>query len=358
MKSLTIKTPGHSYEVIIGNKLRHSLSQYLPRDYSKILVITDQTVSSLYLNDVLSSLKPEKVEYFIVPSGEASKNIDCFHQCHTAAIRAGLDRSSLIIALGGGVIGDLAGFVAATFMRGIDYLQVPTTILAHDSSVGGKVAINHQEGKNLIGNFHQPVAVIYDLETLMTLSEKEIRSGFAEIIKHAWISNEDFLSNILTEVTSFSELNMKKLEEMLLSGISVKANIVAEDEKEKGIRRYLNFGHTLGHALESDLGYGSITHGEAVAYGMLFALFVSREHFGAALKFDEYKDWLNKLDYPLEFELNHSRIIERMKHDKKNQNNHISFVLLKQTGEPSVVALTEVQVKDYLKRFKSEVFGG
>src|SRR5690625_947633 len=171
MKELQITTSTHSYSVYIGHKLRDRLNDFIDKDYSSILIVTDENVAALYLDDIISALKEKTIYYKIINSREASKNMENFYMIQTYAIENRLDRRSLIIALGGGVVGDLAGFVAATFMRGIDYIQIPTTILAHDSSVGGKVAINHELGKNLIGSFYPPQAVIYDVHTLQTLSE-------------------------------------------------------------------------------------------------------------------------------------------------------------------------------------------
>ena len=190
-----------------------------------------------------------------------------------------LDRHSLILALGGGAVGDLSGFVAATFMRGIPFIQIPTTILAHDSAVGGKVAINHPAGKNMIGAFYQPEAVVYDIDFLKSLPEHEIRSGFAEVIKHGLIQDPSFYhwlkENILSIDMMISDEN---LIHFLSRGVEIKSAIVEEDEKETGIRAYLNFGHTLGHAIEAELGYGKLTHGEAVVIGMLYALQLSEKY--------------------------------------------------------------------------------
>src|SRR5699024_7013395 len=172
------------------------IQYYLSQKYTHIFIVTDDVIARLYLDDVLKGLDNRNVHSFQVPAGETSKSIDMFHKLQTELLNHHLDRKSLIIALGGGVVGDLAGFVAATYMRGIDYVQVPTTILAHDSSVGGKVAINHELGKNMIGNFYAPKAVIYDVNTLSSLPEHEIRSGYAELVKEAFIANETFLQEL------------------------------------------------------------------------------------------------------------------------------------------------------------------
>lgn len=197
MKQLIVKSSSNSYPIFIGENLRFQLKQYITQSYSSIMIITDEDVAHLYLQDILENFKEDKVFHSVIPSGESSKHIKLYYDLQTKAINNGLDRQSLILALGGGVVGDLAGFVAATFMRGIDYIQIPTTILAHDSSVGGKVAINHEDGKNLIGSFYPPQAVIYDVETLHSLTEREIRSGYAELIKEALIADQSFFEDLL-----------------------------------------------------------------------------------------------------------------------------------------------------------------
>src|SRR5690625_2530025 len=224
MSQLTVQSSSHDYNIYIDDHIRYQLKQYLKKDYSSIMIVTDENVAKLYLNDIKKNFTNEQVFQVIIPNGEQSKDIDHYYKLQTEAIQNGLDRHSLIIALGGGVVGDLAGFVAATFLRGVDYIQIPTTILAHDSSVGGKVAINHELGKNLIGCFYPPQAVVYDVETLSSLPTHEVRSGYAELLKEALISNNDFLQKIMnTRVTSVSN---DVLQEHLQEGIKVKAAIV------------------------------------------------------------------------------------------------------------------------------------
>ncbi len=178
-----------------------------------------------------------------------------------------MDRQSLIIALGGGVVGDAAGFAAATFMRGVGFIQMPTTILAHDSSVGGKVAINHEQGKNLIGSFYPPDAVIYDIQTLHTLSKQEVRSGYAELVKEALLADANFFQELMSQ--RLSSLTNRQLAEHLTKGIRIKSTIVEQDERESSVRKFLNLGHTLGHALEAMLGYGKWTHGGTCWYWVI-----------------------------------------------------------------------------------------
>jgi len=354
MDGIVVSSSSHSYRIIVGNKLRFNLKEYIEKDYSSILIVTDEIVAPLYLDDVKENFSKKNVFTSIIPAGEKSKHIDYFYQLQTKAIQAGLDRNSLIIALGGGVVGDLAGFVAATFMRGIDYIQVPTTILAHDSSVGGKVAINHDLGKNLIGNFYPPKAVVYDVDTLKSLTDKEIRSGYAELVKEALISEDSFYQRLIA--TDLHSLTNDQLQQDLLQGIKVKALIVEKDEKESGERKFLNLGHTLGHALEANLQYGTLTHGEAVAIGLLFSIHVSEEVYHTGLPFNSLWAWLDNNHYPLNMNLlDEEKIIEKMKSDKKAMNQTIQMVLLEKVGKPVTMNMDDQIIQKYIQSFKQRL---
>src|SRR5690625_3498273 len=333
MAQLTVQSCSHEYNIFIGENIRHQLKQYIHKDYSSIMIVTDENVAKLYLHDIKGNFGSDQVFQVIIPNGEQSKDIDTYYKLQTEAIQNGLDRHSLIIALGGGVVGDLAGFVAATFLRGVDYIQIPTTILAHDSSVGGKVAINHELGKNLIGNFYPPTAVIYDVDTLQSLPKREVRSGYAEIIKEALIDDKTLFEELIN--LNIYEISPERLTKHLLKGIQVKAEIVERDEKEAGDRKFLNLGHTLAHALEAEFSYGKITHGEAVAIGLLFSLYVSGRLFKVKLPYTPLLQWLKVNEYPLDLEtINITAIINHMKRDKKAISEHIQMVLLQSVGEP------------------------
>lgn len=354
MKQMTVTTSTHDYPIYVGKSLRFKLDKLIKQPYTRILIITDDVVAPLYLEDIKSTLQNFDIIEAVIPSGEFSKNIEQYYHLQTVALENRLDRRSLIIALGGGVVGDLAGFVAATFMRGIDYIQMPTTILAHDSSVGGKVAINHELGKNMIGSFYPPKAVIYDIDTLQSLPAHEIRSGFAEIVKEAYIANEQLLNELLLQ--QLKDISEDELIHYLYEGILVKANIVEQDEKESNIRKFLNFGHTLAHALEAELGYGKLTHGEAVAIGMLFALRVSEAYTEVNLQTELYKEWLKFNNYPISlFEIEVDAIIDKMKLDKKAQNQQIQMVLLKEISQPEIVNFSDNQITEYLHTFLKEL---
>jgi len=350
MPHLVVQSMSFDYPIYIDENIRFQLNHYIKKSYSSVMVVTDENVSNLYLTDVLTNIVHDKVYQAIIPQGETSKSIHIYYKLLTKAITYGLDRQSLIIALGGGVVGDIAGFVAATFMRGIDYIQMPTTILAHDSSVGGKVAINHELGKNLIGSFYPPQAVIYDTAMLHSLSNRDIRSGYAELIKEALIADASFFKELIH--TDIYSVTTKQLGDHLLSGISIKAKIVEFDETEFGERKYLNLGHTLGHALEAEIGYGQITHGEAVAIGLLFALWLSEHLYNVQLPVEIFYQWLKKNAYPLSISnLNVSSVIEKMKRDKKVVGNHIQLILLKDLTNPVITHVSDESLYKYLQTF-------
>ncbi len=354
MDRLLIEAETKKYPVLLGEDIRHDVGTILSQlnvTPSSILIITDDCVAPLYLDDVKKSLPTNISTYeYMIPSGEASKSFQNYYEIQSFALEKGLDRKSLVIALGGGVVGDLAGFVAATYMRGIPFIQVPTTLLAHDSSVGGKVAINHPLGKNMIGAFYQPEAVIYDTATLLTLPDREWRSGLAEVIKHGFIRSQSFYDWLRDEIKSFSDVQGSRAQDLLRQSISIKATIVKEDEKEANVRAYLNFGHTLAHAIEAKLGYGKITHGEAVVIGMIFALKVSEQYYGIALDIKDILRWLKTYHYQLEIPstLNIDDLIDAMKKDKKSANGKINMVLLKQIGDVELVSVPEDLLRQVL----------
>ncbi|MDN7241108.1 3-dehydroquinate synthase [Planococcus sp. N028] len=339
MKLLRVEAD-HPYNVHIG----HEVFSLFMEDYrglldaaDRIVVVADAQVAKLHLDFLLNYLKEFNVSVLTIPSGELAKSVETFMDCHTFLLSEGCSRKSLLLAFGGGATGDVAGFVASTFMRGIPYIQIPTTILAHDSAVGGKTAINHALGKNMIGTFYQPAAVLYDIDLLRTLPPHEVRSGMAEVIKHAFISNEGWLLELLG-ISDFSKLTADELMAHLEKGIAVKAAIVEEDEFESGMRKYLNFGHTLAHALEGHFGYGKITHGEAVALGMAYALYLSNH-----AQLDDFLVWCRNNGYPLEKlqEVSFAEVLPFMKKDKKSSKGSLSFVLLEKTGTPFLETIEE-----------------
>ncbi|MFD4817167.1 3-dehydroquinate synthase [Peribacillus butanolivorans] len=348
MESMQIKTASKQYPVLIGKQAINELPDFITQELNqlnKILIITDEKVAELHLQTVKKALiktgKP--VLHYVVPEGEHAKTFEVFYECQSYCLSQQLNRKSLIIALGGGAVGDLAGFVAATFMRGIPFIQVPTTLLAHDSAVGGKVAINHPLGKNMIGAFHQPEAVIYDLEFLQTLPLQELRSGFAEVIKHSLIADKEFYRWLKSNIVDLNNITDEQFLTMITKGIGIKASIVEEDEKEMGIRAFLNFGHTLGHAVEGSMGYGNFTHGESILIGMVYALKLSSREQGLDFKLDEFINWVSSLGYQttIPLQLEKETLLNLMKTDKKSINEGATFVLLKQLGSPLLMDIAD-----------------
>jgi 3-dehydroquinate synthase len=356
METIHIHTESKNYDVFVGEGVTKEINSFLTNQFSgltKILIITDETVASIHLEKLLVCLREWNPVVFTAPSGEKAKTFEIYYEALSVALENRLDRKSAILSFGGGAVGDLSGFVAATFMRGIPFIQVPTTILAHDSAVGGKVAINHPSGKNMIGAFHQPEAVFYDLNFLKTLPQHEIRSGFAEVIKHALIYDSEFYDWLQSNITDLNSVTTEQLSECLTRGIRIKGEFVSQDERETGIRAFLNFGHTLGHAIESEMGYGNFTHGEAVMIGMVFALKFSCELLDLSFDLNQYKNWVQSLGYEtrLPAKLSYDRLINKMRQDKKSIGNSIRFVLLEQLGKPKLLEISDELLLKELKSF-------
>lgn len=345
MEKVDICTASKNYSVYIGPDIIHLLSNSLA-EYTKVMIITDETVSELHIGKIIEQF-PELIVY-TTPSGEKAKTFQIYEDCLSFALKHGLDRKSVILAFGGGAVGDLAGFVAATYMRGIPFIQIPTTILAHDSAVGGKVAINHSLGKNMVGAFYQPEMVIYDTNFLHSLPERQVRSGFAEVIKHGLIADPIFLQELMENLSSLNHLNNIQLSNYLKKGIEIKSAFVSKDEKETGIRAYLNFGHTLGHAIEAKADFGKLTHGESVMCGMVYALILSNNILGLTFDIQSFIQWIEKLGYKwripsyMEFDT----LYELMKRDKKSTSGKPAFVLLKEIGKPMMMEVEKSLLED------------
>ncbi|RPF55771.1 3-dehydroquinate synthase [Aquisalibacillus elongatus] len=354
MHKITIHANQGDYPVFIKHGLRHEMKELLTEyEFSQVLIITDSNVSGLYLKDVEVALKDKfNVFSYVLPAGENSKSMKQYELILNYMLNQNFDRNSAVIALGGGVAGDLAGFVASTYMRGIAFIQAPTTLQAHDSSVGGKVAINLNGTKNIVGQFYPPKMVIYDTETLLTLSKNELKSGFAEMIKHGFIADRTLLEGLIKTFPKQIDPNHASFNHLLLESIRIKQQVVESDELEKGHRKVLNFGHTLGHAVEAQqLGY---THGECVAYGMLFALYLSDLELNYhTLLTSDLVEWFNRLGFPINLSssLNVDKVIQTIKYDKKNSNGRINFILIEETGKPYTKSYTPVEIKHYLHTF-------
>lgn len=364
MEKINVKTAHTAYPVFLGEGAIDELSDVittLKPEVTSILFIVDETVDQIHGSYIKQSFPVhERIHWHVIPSGEQSKTFEVYQQVLGEALSAGLDRHSLIIACGGGATGDLAGFVAASYMRGIRFIQMPTTILAHDSAVGGKVAINHPLGKNMVGSFHQPIAVVYDVNFLKTLPVSEIRSGFAEVIKHAIISDHKWLAGLMKSVHSFESLDSEILIDCLKKGIQVKAEIVEQDEKELGIRAHLNFGHTYGHAIEAWAGYGKWSHGESIMVGMVYALLLSKKINHLDFNLSSFTNWIQSLGYEIgpPSSASFDELLNIMLKDKKTIAQEIRFVLLDQNGNPKIQKVSVqllMEVDTLIRNSKGEI---
>lgn len=332
MTNIKINTTSNFYEVIIGQNSLKEISSFTHK-YDKILLFTNTTVGNLYKDHVSQFLPQEKTYYFEIQDGENFKNIDSAMKIYSFLLENNFTRNSLIVCLGGGVVCDIGGFVASTFMRGIDFLQVPTTLLSQvDASIGGKVAINHPLGKNMIGSFKQPIAVIINTDFLNTLPLDEFKSGMGEVIKHSLLSENTSYFNFLKENSNcILDLVPEVIEELITRSCEIKKSFVEKDELEKGVRALLNLGHTYAHALETLYKYSNISHGHAVAKGIIFELFISNKlGYISKEKIEEviFLFELFQIDStPIYIE--DKKLISLMELDKKNKNSNINFIILK-----------------------------
>lgn len=348
-ETVWVELAENKYPIWVGTGLLDQageLIRSIAADVEKILLVTNDLVYGLYGEQVTQSLERAGfcVHTAVLPDGEGTKSLTWAEKLYEAAILGGLDRSSLVIALGGGVVGDLAGFVAATYMRGVRFIQIPTTLLAQvDSSVGGKVAINHRLGKNLIGAFHQPKAVICDLDTLRTLPYRQLLNGMAEVIKHGIIGDKQLLELI---ETAEEPTNNAFLRTCIMRSLRLKAEIVARDEKEANIRAILNFGHTIGHGIEQAAGFGRYTHGEAVVMGMIGALHISVElGLLQSSERDRITAIFHRYGYPLAASsCSSNQVLTAMRRDKKNRGGKFRFVLIERIGSPVIYDAVPVNV--------------
>ena len=277
MQQLTVNLDDRSYPIHIGSGLLGQPELLIPHIAGRqVCIVTDDTVAPLYLERLCRTLEGYSILPVVLPTGEAFKNWSTLQQIFDALLAARHDRRTTLIALGGGVVGDMTGFAAACYQRGVDFIQIPTTLLSQvDSSVGGKTGINHPAGKNMIGAFYQPKAVLIDTDSLATLPEREISAGLAEIIKYGLIRDRAFLDWLEENMPALREREPSLITEAIARSCAAKAEVVAADEREGGVRALLNLGHTFGHAIEAHLGYGSWLHGEAVGAGMVMALDMS-----------------------------------------------------------------------------------
>lgn len=337
MQSIDVGLNGRSYPVLVGpGILREPATWRMLARETPLMVVTNEVVAPLYLEALETALGRPGLPRLVLPDGESAKDRKTWLRIIDTLAGLGAGRDTCLLALGGGVTGDLCGFAAATWMRGIDYVQIPTTLLAQvDAAVGGKTAINIPAGKNLVGAFHQPLAVIADTDTLATLPAREYRAGLAEVVKYGAIMDAEFLARLESSVASLLAGEPELLTEVVITSVRHKADIVARDEREAGPRATLNFGHTFAHALEALTGYRRFLHGEAVAIGMVAAARLSELRGlcapGAASRL---KELLEALHLPVAIPPNiaSGEILETMRLDKKNRGGRRRLILLDALG--------------------------
>ncbi|MBW8900844.1 MAG: 3-dehydroquinate synthase [Massilia sp.] len=354
--SLNVELGDRSYPIAIGRGLLDD-SSLLNRHIGgsgKVAIVTNTTVAPLYLDKIAGPLRAagREVVPIILRDGEEYKTWESLNEVFDALLANKCDRKTTLVALGGGVVGDMTGFAAATYMRGVPFVQIPTTLLAQvDSSVGGKTGINHPLGKNMIGAFYQPRAVIADTATLDTLPDRELSAGLAEVIKHGAILDAGFFDWIEANIVKLVARDHAALAHAIARSCEIKADVVARDEREGGLRAVLNFGHTFGHAIEAGMGYGAWLHGEAVGCGMVMAADLSRR-LGLidAAAVERVRNLVEAAGLPVVApDLGIERWIELMEVDKKNEGGAIKFILLKPLGSPSITNAPRDQLEATLR---------
>ncbi len=343
MQTLKVDLGARSYPIFIGQGLLDD-GLFIPYIKGKqVLVVTNETIAPLYMERLVNSL-PERLQTdtVVLPDGEQYKNIEQINTIFDALLECRHNRTTTLIALGGGVIGDMTGFAAACYQRGVNFIQVPTTLLSQvDSSVGGKTGVNHPKGKNMIGAFHQPQCVVIDTDLLNTLPERELSAGMAEVIKYGLIYDEAFLCYLEDHIDSLMGLQSDLLEQAIYRSCEIKAEMVARDEKEAGIRAWLNLGHTFGHAIEAEQGYGQWLHGEAVSAGTMMAADLScRLGWINAADVRRVKAILEAASLPVRppSSMTSAQFKKHMAVDKKVLDGAIRLVLLQDIGQATVTS--------------------
>ena len=336
--TLSVELGERSYPIYIGQQIINDTDLYKRHIKGrKVLVVTDDNVAKSYLDNLLNTLAEYECHAVELPAGEAHKNLDTVSTIYDALLSNKFDRNCTVIALGGGVVGDITGFAAASYQRGVAFIQVPTTLLSQvDSSVGGKTGVNHPLGKNMIGAFHQPACVIADMNTLDSLPERELKAGLAEVIKYGLIDDPDFFGWLDKNIPALLALDKTALAYAVEKSCQRKARIVAADELEAGQRALLNLGHTFGHAIETAQGYGNWLHGEAIATGMCLAAQFSRDHnYCDPETVNRSKAIFAKVGLPTSppEDMTADRCLELMSLDKKVRDNKLTLVLMRGIGE-------------------------
>lgn len=353
MERVTVDLGDRSYPILIGSGILPEIGGYLPA--GDVYIITNPPVDRLYGAIVRDAVgrAGATVHTIIVPDGETSKDFARLHQVYDEMLRNGAQRKTPLIALGGGVIGDLGGFAAATLMRGIPFIQVPTTLLSQvDSSVGGKTAVNHPLGKNLIGVFYQPNLVFIDIDTLSTLPREEFLSGMAEVLKYGIVLDLALFELLENKRKEILDQNREELVTIIKRSVQIKADVVRQDEREAGLRSVLNFGHTIGHAVERLVGYGSIRHGEAVAKGMAFSANLSHKMGIISPKDrDRIIDLLSAYGFDLSIpRFGHADYRQALMVDKKSDGTTINFVLSGGIGRFILKNISVLDILDFIEQ--------
>jgi len=341
MNTLQVNLGVRSYPIHIGQALLGQSTLVVPHLKGKqVLIVTNETVAPLYLEKTRAAFTDFQTSSVILPDGEEYKNLTVLNQIFDTLLRGRFDRQTTLVALGGGVVGDMTGFAAACYQRGVPFIQIPTTLLAQvDSSVGGKTGVNHPLGKNMIGAFHQPQCVVIDTDTLQTLDNRQLSAGLAEVVKYGLINDLEFLVWLEQHAADLLARDAQALSFAITRSCQNKANIVAEDERETGRRALLNLGHTFGHAIETGMGYGQILHGEAVAIGIcLAAQFSAQLGWLQAPEVTRIKTLLSRMALPIQLPtgLAVEQLLEGMKVDKKVREGKVRLVLLPRLGQATI----------------------
>ena len=348
MQTLTVELGDRSYPIYIGTGLisDKALLKSAIRG-NKVAIVTNETVGPLYLEKLKDTLSGFDLLEIVLPDGEQYKTLEYLNKIFDALLQAHCNRDVTLVALGGGVIGDMTGFAAATYQRGVDFIQVPTTLLSQvDSSVGGKTGVNHALGKNMIGSFYQPRAVFVDIDTLDTLPDAELSAGLAEVIKYGLIVDADFFAWLEEHMDELVRRDKAALAQAILVSCKIKADVVAKDERESGVRALLNLGHTFGHAIEAGMGYGAWLHGEAVAAGMAMAADLSyRMGWLSGADVERVRTLLARANLPVNgpADLTSNTYLDLMSVDKKVQEGKMRFVLMKSIGDAVITADVDPQ---------------
>ncbi|MDE2059090.1 MAG: 3-dehydroquinate synthase [candidate division NC10 bacterium] len=337
-----------SYQIVVGSGLLKQLGalcgELLPS--RRVMIVTNPVVRRLYEAKASASLRQAGFQVAIteVPAGERAKSLRQAAGLYRAFLHNRMDRRSAVVTLGGGVIGDLAGYAAATFLRGLPLVQVPTTLLAQvDSSVGGKVAVNLPAGKNLVGAFYQPSLVVADVQTMRSLPPRQMRAGLAEVIKYGMIADRELFAYVETHLDAILRAEEEPLTHLVTRSCAIKAQVVEQDEREEGVRAILNFGHTVGHALETTAGYHRLLHGEAIAIGMVVATMLSvNRGLCEHEDLDRLRSLLTRIGLPTSAHADTSSLLHTIRYDKKVRNQMIYFVVTKGIGHATLAAISDL----------------